>query len=597
MALTYGVSSTEQTFTANPTSIAVNYPTGIAAGSLLVLTVGCHPDTKTVSTPAGGWVAPANSNQTGGAGTFGAGTGPCRTAMFYKIADGTETGTLAVTVSSVASSLCWAVMVRIESGSDLYDIVCTNGVDSSGGASWSTTGAAQLDITTGDFLLIHCTVPTAASDPTTVSSESVTIPSCTFSFSFGDTIVVETATGNDIAGRGVGGSITAGTATGAPGHTCTWPATATNIAGPEIYMRIREDTGTDAAAGHAVLTTTAQQPNINAQSNSGSASLALAGNDAKSNVRPNSGNAVLSTGAGQVSSNVTTNIEHSVLSTTANNALASISVFAGCANIALVSNGATVDLAGSTNAMAGEAILGLVSGNVSSNVVTNIGHATLTLIGNNSLINAGASPPNGALSLVTNSPSASVSVSAECANISTVADNLTSKVNPTSGSATLSLFSQQPSIITGSFVNAMAECANVAVTTNNPSLSISQNALPGCAAVTVTTNGPRSALSLSAQGANLVAQAAVPSAVTAVFANSGVATLVASGKDVSVVTSSNALAECASISCAAFNGAPTTIVPDPDLIIVEEINGFVVVRSAPEGLIVRNDIDYIKVSD
>jgi hypothetical protein len=232
--LTYHASGATTSLGTSP--IAVPYPAEIVADDLLLLVVGVKPDTATVTTPSG-WTAPDNSNATGGTGAQGAGTGPCRVAVFTKVAAGTETGTQSVSFANTPN-IMWGFMVRLSSTTGAYDVACTTAADNTGGATWSTTGAIDIGIEPGDFLFAFCALPTEAST-SAWTSESLTASGLQTTFAFEDTMYVETLTNNDAAGRGIGVRVDDGSSSSPPTHTATVPATNTNVAGPEVFVRVR----------------------------------------------------------------------------------------------------------------------------------------------------------------------------------------------------------------------------------------------------------------------------------------------------------------------------------------------------------------------
>ena len=85
-------------------ALTVPHPTGISAGDLLVLVVGNKHPPSGPTTPAG-WTLVTSGQGLGGLGTNGGDRGPVFSSIFVKIALGTETGNLAVTLTSAVGSI------------------------------------------------------------------------------------------------------------------------------------------------------------------------------------------------------------------------------------------------------------------------------------------------------------------------------------------------------------------------------------------------------------------------------------------------------------------------------------------------------------
>jgi len=240
MSLTYIGPVGTPVFDATPSPLAIPYPT-VSAGDILIAIVAVKPDTSTITTP-GGWTDPTNGEKTGGTGAVGVDTGPLKIKVFYKVATGSESGTLDVTVGN-SPSVAGGFIYQCRATSGVYSIAVANGSDDSAGSSWSVTAGQTIQMASGDKLLTACAIPTDATSGAW-TSESQTLTGCTLSFDLSNTPYNETTLGNDMAVRGAPQSCTAGSGTAAPTHTATVPATATNVAGPELFIRVREVTAT-----------------------------------------------------------------------------------------------------------------------------------------------------------------------------------------------------------------------------------------------------------------------------------------------------------------------------------------------------------------
>jgi hypothetical protein len=86
----------------NPTSpLSVGYPSAFYKGDLLLIVVNVEPEASATATTPSGW---SNVYNSGSAGTA---------ACYYKIADGTETGTVSVTITGTITTNVSAVMYAV----------------------------------------------------------------------------------------------------------------------------------------------------------------------------------------------------------------------------------------------------------------------------------------------------------------------------------------------------------------------------------------------------------------------------------------------------------------------------------------------------
>lgn len=222
-------------------TLIVPYPAGIAAGDLLVLAIANKYPPNGPTTPTG-WTLVTNGQASGGAGAAGNDSGNVYATVFVKVADGTETGNLTVTVTSANVSL--GRMFRYTNAANAgWDYAATYGSDNTGGTAWIVSGAADPGITSGDMLVVVSAINT---DGPTWSAESVSAAGATFG----------THTERQDSGSGVGNDIrlvvsdhtvTAGTAAAAPVFTMT--ASGATPEGASVMLRIREVPGTSLGDG------------------------------------------------------------------------------------------------------------------------------------------------------------------------------------------------------------------------------------------------------------------------------------------------------------------------------------------------------------
>lgn len=226
-------------------SVSPTYPASIAAGDLLVMIVGQKPSAAnggTVTTPAG-WTlvtsrTGANDGDTGGyTTTLGADTGNTNIFAYSKIATGSESGTLAVTIGT--NNVTWAMMMRFSNVSKAWSVAGTTGKQTTTPTTpLSITMAANPGVVAKDYIVVAMCIPTDIS-AAHFSAEAFTQTGVTF----GSVTEVEepnSGTGNDIGGVIVRAPVNAGPATAAPVFSSTIANTLTNIRGPAVFVRIRE---------------------------------------------------------------------------------------------------------------------------------------------------------------------------------------------------------------------------------------------------------------------------------------------------------------------------------------------------------------------
>jgi hypothetical protein len=155
------------------TTVAPSYPAGITAGQYLlcVVTSGAT-NSETPSTPSG-WTLLATGASTDG--SFGIDTGPRRVTVFGKEADGTESGTLTVSITN--GNTCRGTISRFtKSGSGTWAVVGEGANDSTSGTGVSMT-FASMNWNTGDAVLV---ATGQRVDSATQSSQSLTASGVTF---------------------------------------------------------------------------------------------------------------------------------------------------------------------------------------------------------------------------------------------------------------------------------------------------------------------------------------------------------------------------------------------------------------------------------
>ena len=240
-AITY--QSAAAVVNSNITTIAPAYPASITQGNMLVLLIGMKPSTAnsgSVATPEG-WTAITSLVGAGGYGaTLGVDTGNTNVFAFYKVAEGTETGSLLVRLSTI--NVAWAQIYRLTNATGNWSVAGTTGSDIVGDASVSIAMSSDPGVASGDFILGAMVIPTDVTTPAQFSAQSFTQSGVTFG-TVTEISEPDTTTGNDLGGFVVRASVTSGTSSGAPTLAGTAGGTVTNVRGPGVFVRIRA-TGT-----------------------------------------------------------------------------------------------------------------------------------------------------------------------------------------------------------------------------------------------------------------------------------------------------------------------------------------------------------------
>ena len=229
-----GVSTTGAAKGTTSTTVAYN---NVAAGRGAVLTVGIKPNTGTITDPSG-WTKVGE--QTGGTGTNAADTGQTKTATYYRVLDGTETGS--VTINATGSSIQGAMDVYSKTQA-FWDISAfVAGSDASHGTNHSAVCGAW----SGDGLDVGSFAHVSHSGDTDDSTTATSAPTITQSgITFG-TITGRSQVRNTSGNQGMtytwSGIVTAVATQGvsniaAPTVGFTWSVSS---CGPSMVTRLRE---------------------------------------------------------------------------------------------------------------------------------------------------------------------------------------------------------------------------------------------------------------------------------------------------------------------------------------------------------------------
>lgn len=221
--------------TPGTTPLAVPLPASLVVGNLLLLHVVNKYPTNGPATPAG-WNAFTNNQGLGGSGASGVDAGQVYSTVFYREVDGTESGDVAVTLTSANSSSA-AISQYTKAADKVWDIAAVHGAMNTPSTSWSVTGGSVLDLTANDVAVMFSAhnSDSGALSAHALAATGIVMGALTERTDAGSTI------GDDIRRWSAGGTVTSGTASAAPVYTATVSASAGDApAGATVFVRLRE---------------------------------------------------------------------------------------------------------------------------------------------------------------------------------------------------------------------------------------------------------------------------------------------------------------------------------------------------------------------
>ncbi len=143
-------------FATGPTSLAVPYPASIAAGDLLVLCIASKAPADVPTVPSG-WTLPPNCQASAGLGSPALNAGPALGTVLTKIADGTESGNLTLSIPNANASV--ARMMRFTKGAAaIFGLSAAFGTDVVAGTGWSATASTHPRVSEGDIVVAVCAI-------------------------------------------------------------------------------------------------------------------------------------------------------------------------------------------------------------------------------------------------------------------------------------------------------------------------------------------------------------------------------------------------------------------------------------------------------
>jgi hypothetical protein len=207
--------------------------TATAAGDYLLLFVASKYPTNYPTTPSG-WTF--LGRQSGGAGSNGADSGNVTISVYERVADGTETGTVTVDVTSGNS--CSARIFRFTAAAgSRWSTAVGDGADNAAGTSWSVSISPSLDLAVDD-MLVACSAVNG--DTTSYSAQAFNAVGITFG-SETERMDAGSTQGDDHHRVLSTHMVTAGSGTPALTYTMTAAATSGNTpAGATVAVRLRE---------------------------------------------------------------------------------------------------------------------------------------------------------------------------------------------------------------------------------------------------------------------------------------------------------------------------------------------------------------------
>lgn len=219
------------------TSISVAYPSTQNKDLLLLAVNNKYPATPSAPATPAGWTQLAQA--TGGAGAAGADSGQTQTTLFYRIADGTETGSFTVTITGANVSVAAKIkQLRLyDTVNYVWALAASTGSDNTANTTWAVTAAADPGMQGGDALYIFNSPNTDTAGAYWLTPNTLTYTGVTI----GTKAVIDaatSATGDDIGTEidAFFANSTSGTSSAAPSFSATVSA---NTSGSAVFVRIR----------------------------------------------------------------------------------------------------------------------------------------------------------------------------------------------------------------------------------------------------------------------------------------------------------------------------------------------------------------------
>lgn len=402
------------------------YGTGWAEGDLIVCCVASnHSTTESTEPTVSGFTKIGTLN--GGGGAQGAGTGNRRLTFFTREAQAGDDTTPAVDLSGGNVMIAAFSVFRKPSGSTWDTAVSAFGAETTAGTSWSQAMTTDPGFDQGDMIVAAC----AVRDTSNSSAEGFTATGATFG-TFTERIDLSSETGNDIALHVATATVTAGPSSAAGTRTATHSTSETGVMGV-LLVRSIADTGTNAAAENAGVTTTANQPTTKVSPAGGNAAVTAAANQAAAKVAPP----------------------------------------AGVAAVTAAALDATVTTVGGTVANAECATVSVAALQPAASITATAATAAVTAAAENPAPKVAPLAANSSVAVTAGSPAPAVAPTAGAAGVTASAGSPAPKVAVNAENAPVGAAALQPTVLTGTV--ASAQVATVGVAANGASLSVRTN--------------------------------------------------------------------------------------------------------------------------
>lgn len=237
---------------ANP-SLTAQLPAGTAAGDRVYYCVVSGPNGTATSTPSG-WSKIVDASL--GTGALGAATGPRQFTVLVRDYDGVWTmPVVSVTTADANAVMVAAAVTFRKSGTEEWVTeTTTTGSDTTTGTSFSVTGAANISLTSGDFVLAMA----GTSGNVTATVPTLTATGATFA-NLTERVDSGTTNGNDASIKLHTADVTAGPSSAAPVHGLTLSAASD---GGAAFVRVRSLVTPPVVPTEATVGVTAVDPAI-----------------------------------------------------------------------------------------------------------------------------------------------------------------------------------------------------------------------------------------------------------------------------------------------------------------------------------------------
>jgi hypothetical protein len=150
MTIAFRAAGTATGATGSATAPAPAFPAGILVKDLMVLSVETKPYNGVITTPSGWTKVTEVTNGTTASGTD---TGSMKTAVYVKIANGGDTGSVSLAISGANSSGAVINVYSHDNTTD-WDWAFVTGIQAADAANYSATGGTMTDLIANDYMVV-----------------------------------------------------------------------------------------------------------------------------------------------------------------------------------------------------------------------------------------------------------------------------------------------------------------------------------------------------------------------------------------------------------------------------------------------------------